>query len=61
MISQALLEKFEFFPVKCRIQRASEMYMKSLERQSMYTGNPLKTKVLISTLSIFIIEQRKFI
>ena len=45
-LTQALLEKFEFFPVKCRIQRAAEMYKKFLGRQAMHSGSPLKSKVL---------------
>jgi hypothetical protein len=44
--SQDVLEKFEFFPVKCRIQRASEVFAKVTERkQKEQNGRPLKAKV----------------
>ncbi len=45
---QDVLEKFEFFPIKCRIQRAAEMYGKVVERRQPgkhRDGRPLKAKV----------------
>ncbi len=45
---QEILEKFEYFPIKCLIQRASEMYKKGLEMNEQYTGKrTFKTKVLM--------------
>ncbi len=49
-ILQDVLEKFEFFPVKCRIQRAAEMYAKVVERRHTdkhRDGRPLKAKVFL--------------
>jgi hypothetical protein len=45
--SQAILEKFEFFPVKCRIQRAVRMYSKFVESLQQDRSLPLKSKVLL--------------
>ena len=45
---QDVLEKFEFFPVKCRVRRAAEMYGKVVERRQPgkhRDGRPLKAKV----------------
>ncbi len=47
-ILQDVLEKFEFFPVKCRIQRAAEMFSKITEmRQLGSLGPQFKAKVLL--------------
>jgi hypothetical protein len=43
---QEILEKFEFFPIKCRIQRASELYKKGLEiNEQLKVKRTFKTKV----------------
>ena len=45
---QQILEKFEFFPVKCKVLRAREnhaMYRKDLENQVGFWGNMKKPKI----------------
>ncbi len=45
---QEILEKFEFFPIKCRIQRASEIYQGVLKKKRAEQDNQpeqLKIKV----------------
>jgi hypothetical protein len=44
---QAILEKFEFFPIKCRSQRAFEIFkMKQSDPNSIRnTSSPFKIKV----------------
>ena len=44
MASQALLEKFEFFPVKCRVQRALEIFQMNLEKEKSGSAPPIKFK-----------------
>jgi hypothetical protein len=42
-----ILEKFEFFPIKCVIQRAAELYNKGLEtNEQNKIERTFKTKVL---------------
>jgi hypothetical protein len=36
---QKILEKFEFFPIKCRVQRATEMFARFFSQKSdVHTG-----------------------
>jgi hypothetical protein len=44
---QALLERFEFFPVKCRVQRALEISQIDLEKKKTSSAqqHTFKTKV----------------
>ncbi len=43
---QAILEKFEFFPIKCRVQRAMELFKDTLKRKENKVEEfPLKQKV----------------
>ena len=42
---QDILEKFEFFPIKCRIQRALEVYQVHCQRLAKATYFKYKTKV----------------
>ena len=44
---QNVLEKFEFFPIKCRVQRSQEMFKQCEERRKVdnSTYPPLKKKV----------------
>jgi hypothetical protein len=45
---QDVLEKFEFFPIKCRIQRANEIYqgvLKNKREEQDKLTEPLKIKV----------------
>ena len=50
--AQEILEKFEFFPIKCRIQRAARLFRRSFDdkqrRQQLRDlfPRPLKTKVI---------------
>ncbi len=49
--SQEVLEKFEFFPIKCRILRTAERYHQYLEDNvnGGKDGRKLKTKVLLDS------------
>ena len=43
---QDILEKFEFFPIKCLIQRAADVYQRALQaNQQKKRIRPPKTKV----------------
>ncbi len=43
---QDILEKFEFFPIKCLIQRATDIYRTVLQKnEQMKDMRPFKTKV----------------
>jgi hypothetical protein len=43
---QEILEKFEFFPIKCRVQRAMEVF--EMRQQSKNTSrSQFKTKVRV--------------
>jgi hypothetical protein len=44
---QALLERFEFFPVKCRVQRALEISQIEL-KENASTSQPIKFKTKAS-------------
>ena len=48
-MTQDVLEKFEFFPVKCRIQRSIETFKAAKKRSEARPelSKPVKTKVLI--------------
>ena len=50
---QDALEKFEFFPIKCRIQRAAHMYkmtIEDIERRLNLQGDcPRRLKTKVST------------
>jgi hypothetical protein len=43
LLLQAILEKFEFFPVKCRVQRALEISKLNLEEKAGFES-PIKFK-----------------
>ena len=51
---QNILEKFEFFPIKCRVQRSLEIFKKNLDQRQ--AANQLacqwKQKVLISLVIV---------
>ncbi len=43
---QAILEKFEFFPIKCRVQRALELFKETCKcKENIVDKFPLKQKV----------------
>ncbi len=43
---QAILEKFEFFPIKCRVQRALELFKDTNKsRDAIVEKSPMKQKV----------------
>jgi hypothetical protein len=43
---QAILEKFEFFPIKCRVQRALELFKATCKRrENIVDKHPMKQKV----------------
>ena len=45
-VLQAILEKFEFFPIKCRVQRALELFKDTCKRREKIIDNaPMKQKV----------------
>jgi hypothetical protein len=48
-VSQELLEKFEFFPLKCNVQRALETYKINSSRRE--EGPKMKMKVCGGALS----------
>jgi hypothetical protein len=51
---QGVLEKFEFFPIKCRIHRTAERYSQYLEEETDDAGKErrkLNTKVMSDTCS----------
>ena len=53
---QEVLEKFEFFPIKCRILRTAERYSQYLNEEAGDTAKDserrkLKTKVLLDACS----------
>jgi hypothetical protein len=51
---QGVLEKFEFFPIKCRILRTAERYSQYLKEEAGDTAKgirKLKTKVLLDACS----------
>jgi hypothetical protein len=53
MQSQEILEKFEFFPIKCRIQRALELFEMAMDPSKKKNAEqpvPLTTKVCALTL-----------
>ena len=45
MIVQNILEKFEFFPIKCRVQRSLEIFQKAQEQTAMHKGRQFTQKV----------------
>jgi hypothetical protein len=45
MILQNILEKFEFFPIKCRVQRSLENFQKAQEQKDMHKGRQFTQKV----------------
>jgi hypothetical protein len=53
---QEVLEKFEFFPIKCRILRAAGRYRQYLEEETTpdeeKPRRKLKTKVLLDDSSV---------
>ncbi len=49
-MTQELLEKFEFFPIKCRIQRAMEVLRIESERKGAKAGSPFKIKASENTI-----------
>jgi hypothetical protein len=52
---QDILERFEFFPIKCRIQRALEIFQMTKDRKTQTdTGaeTPPKTKVVFKLIHI---------
>ncbi len=52
-LKQEILNKFEFFPIKCRVQRAKDA-RKSAEKQSLAKAVPsFPTKVCDSLLILF--------
>ena len=57
---QDVLEKFEYFPVKCRIQRAAEGFANARKRQEEEKHNnifkPFKTKVTSAAFHPFFQE-----
>jgi hypothetical protein len=45
---QEVLEKFEFFPIKCRVQRATEAYSIAFSRaQEAMKSAPFASKVFV--------------
>ncbi len=44
-ILQNILEKFEFFPIKCRVQRSLEIFQKAQEQTAMHKGRQFTQKV----------------
>ena len=52
-VTQDVLNKFEYFPIKCRIQRAGEAYCRSVEnykkeqQDETMAHDTLKTKAII--------------
>jgi hypothetical protein len=50
MLLQALLEKFEFFPVKCRVQRALEKFQIEQEKEKT---SPIPTPIFKTKASNF--------
>jgi hypothetical protein len=51
-MSQEVLEKFEFFPIKCRILRAAERYSHYIKEEANDSGKEkrkLKTKVQLDS------------
>ena len=45
-LNQAVLEKFEFFPIKCRVQRALELFKETCERkEKLIDKSSMKQKV----------------
>jgi hypothetical protein len=59
LASQALLEKFEFFPVKCRVQRALEIFQLNVEKEKSGSAPPIKfkTKARLHSNILFSDEQ----
>ena len=47
---QAILEKFEFFPVKCRVQRALEISQIELEHEKACPVHQIQFKTKASSL-----------
>ncbi len=45
LIWQDILEKFEYFPIKCRVQRAFEIFKARQERSASDSEPCFKTKV----------------
>ncbi len=48
LLTQALLERFEFFPVKCRVQRALEISQREVEKDKAGDVKPIKFKTKAS-------------
>ncbi len=47
-MNQAILEKFEFFPIKCRVQRALELFKETCERkEKLIDKSSMKQKVAL--------------
>jgi hypothetical protein len=61
VLTQEVLAKFEFFPIKCRIQRAAEAYQKCVakverEQKDETLIPPLNTKVGCFTIHLTIVS-----
>ena len=50
-LPQALLERFEFFPVKCRVQRALETSQIELEKEKAGVAPQSAFKTKVTTLT----------
>ena len=51
LLLQAILEKFEFFPVKCRVQRAleiSRMYMEGKDGSALQIKFKTKARLFLT-------------
>ncbi len=54
---QAILEKFEFFPIKCRVQRALELFKETCKRkENIVDKNPMKQKVVPQSTKLLLLS-----
>ena len=53
---QDILEKFEFFPIKCRVQRAFEIFKAQQEGKGRDIETCFKTKVHWHALHLYVVK-----
>ena len=51
---QSILEKFEFFPIKCRVQRSTDVFSIAQEHRNEALYKPFRLKVKDTELKLLV-------
>ncbi len=54
MTDQTILEKFEFFPIKCRVQRSTDVFNIAQEHRNEAVYKPFRLKVKDTDLKLLV-------